>query len=95
MPSRQLYNGIPVQGKLGGTLWGVAENAGYFQDLGINCVYLNPVFTAGEYHKYDLLDYYHVDPCFGGDEAFRTMVDELHKRGIRVIIDGVFNWNSR
>ena len=90
-PSRQLYNGVPIQGKLGGTLWGVAENAGYLQDLGINCVYLNPIFTAGEYHKYDLLDYYHVDPCFGGDEAFRAMIDELHKRGIRVIIDGVFN----
>ena len=74
----------------------MAENAGYLQDMGINCVYLNPIFAAGEYHKYDLLDYYHVDPCFGGDEAFRAMVDELHKRGIRVIIDGVFNhcgWN--
>lgn len=90
-PSRQLYNDVPVQGKLGGTLWGAAENAGYLQELGVNCVYLNPIFAAGEYHKYDLLDYYHVDPCFGGDEAFRAMVDEFHKRGIRVIIDGVFN----
>lgn len=90
-PSQQLYNGVPVKGKLGGTLWGAAENAEYLQELGINCVYLNPIFAAGEYHKYDLLDYYHVDPCFGGDEAFRTMVDEFHKRGIRVIIDGVFN----
>lgn len=90
-PSRQLYNGVPVQGKLGGTLWGAAENADYLQGLGINCVYLNPIFTAGEYHKYDLLDYYHVDPCFGGDEAFRAMVEAFHQRGIRVIIDGVFN----
>ena len=90
-PSQQLYNGVPVKGRLGGTLWGVAESAGYLQELGINCVYLNPIFAAGEYHKYDLLDYYHVDPCFGGDEAFRAMVEEFHKRGIRVIIDGVFN----
>lgn len=90
-PSQRLYNGVPVKGKLGGTLWGAAENAEYLQKLGINCVYLNPIFAAGEYHKYDLLDYYHVDPCFGGDEAFRIMVDEFHKRGIRVIIDGVFN----
>lgn len=90
-PSRQLYNGVPIKGRLGGTLWGAAENAGYLQQLGINCVYLNPIFAAGEYHKYDLLDYYHVDPCFGGDEAFRVMVDEFHERGIRVIIDGVFN----
>ena len=90
-PSCQRYNGIPVQGKLGGTLWGAAENAEYLKELGINCVYLNPIFTAGEYHKYDLLDYYHVDPCFGGDEAFRAMVEAFHGRGIRVIIDGVFN----
>lgn len=90
-PSERLYNGAPVKGKLGGTLWGAAENAGYLQELGVNCVYLNPIFAAGEYHKYDLLDYYHVDPCFGGDEAFRAMVDEFHRRGIRVIIDGVFN----
>ena len=90
-PSQQLYSGVPVKGKLGGTLWGVAENAGYLQALGVNCVYLNPIFAAGEYHKYDLLDYYHVDPCFGGDDAFRAMVEECRSRGIRVVIDGVFN----
>ncbi len=85
------YYGNSVKGKLGGTLRGVAENADYLKDLGINCVYLNPIFAAGEYHKYDLLDYYHVDPCLGGDEAFRELVDTLHSSGIRVIIDGVFN----
>ncbi len=90
------YQGQRVHGRLGGTLWGVAENVDYLKKLGINCVYLNPIFAAGEYHKYDLLDYYHVDPCFGGDEAFRHMVGVLHDNGIRVIIDGVFNhcgWN--
>ena len=90
------YNGQTVRGKLGGTLRGVAENVDYLKDLGINCVYVNPIFAAGEYHKYDLLDYFHVDPCFGGDEAFREMVDTLHANSIRVIIDGVFNhcgWN--
>lgn len=85
------YNGHRVKGMLGGTLRGVAENVDYLKDLGINCVYVNPIFAAGEYHKYDLLDYFHVDPCFGGDEAFREMVDTLHANGIRVIIDGVFN----
>lgn len=85
------YHGQTVRGKLGGTVRGVAENVDYLKELGINCVYLNPIFAAGEYHKYDLLDYYHVDPCFGGNEAFREMVDVLHKNGIRVIIDGVFN----
>jgi len=85
------YHGQPVKGKLGGTLRGVTENVDYLKDLGINCVYVNPIFAAGEYHKYDLLDYFHVDPVFGGDEAFREMVDTLHANGIRIIIDGVFN----
>ncbi len=85
------YNGQTVKGKLGGTLRGVAENVDYLKDLGINCVYVNPIFSAGEYHKYDLLDYFHVDPVFGGDEAFREMVDTLHSNGIHIIIDGVFN----
>lgn len=95
-PTELDYNEQPVRGKLGGTLDGVAQNVDYLLELGVNCVYLNPIFAAGEYHKYDLLDYFHVDPCFGGDEAFRRMVDTLHKNGIRVIIDGVFNhcgWN--
>lgn len=85
------YHGQTVKGKLGGTLRGVAENVDYLKDLGINCVYVNPIFAAGEYHKYDLLDYFHVDPVFGGDEAFREMVDALHANEIRIIIDGVFN----
>lgn len=90
-PTELDYNGQTVKGKLGGTLRGVAENVDYLKDLGINCVYVNPIFAAGEYHKYDLLDYFHVDPVFGGDEAFREMVDTLHANGIRIIIDGVFN----
>ncbi len=85
------YEGNEVKGKLGGTLSGIAENVEYLKELGINCVYVNPIFVAGEYHKYDLLDYYHVDPCFGGDEAFEKMVDALHENGIKIIIDGVFN----
>ena len=76
--TQQDYRGQSVHGKLGGTLRGVTENADYLLHLGINCVYLNPIFAAGEYHKYDLLDYYHVDPVFGGDEAFREMVQTLH-----------------
>lgn len=90
-PAEMDFHGQTVRGKLGGTLQGVSENVGYLKDLGINCVYVNPIFAAGEYHKYDLLDYFHVDPVFGGDEAFREMVDTLHANGIRIIIDGVFN----
>lgn len=86
-----VHNGQKSRGRLGGTLDGVAANAKYIRSMGFNCVYLNPIFAAGEYHKYDTIDYMHVDPCFGGDEAMRRMVKALHAEGIRVIIDGVFN----
>ena len=86
-----IHNGQKSRGRLGGTLDGVAANAKYIRSMGFNCVYLNPIFAAGEYHKYDTIDYMHVDPCFGGDEAMRRMVKALHAEGIHVIIDGVFN----
>lgn len=83
-------------GKNGGTISGIMENLDYIKELGANCIYLNPIFVAGEYHKYDLLDYFHIDPCFGTNEDFRKLVQKCHSMGIRVIIDGVFNhcsWN--
>jgi len=91
MPTEMAYNGETIRGKLGGTIRGIAENIGYFKELGINCIYLNPFFAAGEYHKYDLLDYYTVDPCFGTNEDFANMMNVMHDAGIKVIIDGVFN----
>ena len=84
-------NGHMSRGKLGGTIRGILENLDYIRDLGFNCIYMNPVFTAGEYHKYDLIDYYHIDPAFGKDEDFKELVETAHKMGIRVMIDGVFN----
>ncbi len=96
VPTQMDYNGFAVNGKLGGTINGVTENLDYIAGLGFNCIYLNPIFVAGEYHKYDLLDYYHIDPCFGSDDDFRALVDACHERNMHVIIDGVFNhcgWN--
>lgn len=77
--------------KLGGTIKGIAENADYLERLGINCIYINPLFAAGEYHKYDTLDYRTVDPCFGTNDDFKEMVKTMHAHGIRVVLDGVFN----
>lgn len=77
--------------RLGGTIRGVLENLDYIKDLGFTCVYFNPIFAAGEYHKYDLLNYYQIDPCFGRNEDFKELVEEIHARGMRIIIDGVFN----
>lgn len=89
--SEKYTRGVSTKGKLGGTIRGITENVDYLSDLGINCIYINPIFAACEYHKYDTLDYYCVDPNFGTNSDFREMVDTLHKKGIRVIIDGVFN----
>lgn len=91
IPTEQDWNGMTTRGKLGGTLRGITENVDYLKQLGFNAIYINPIFAAGEYHKYDLLDYYHVDPCFGTDEDFRELVRVYHENGLRVIIDGVFN----
>ena len=91
-----LFDGQLTAGKNGGTIRGIIENLDYIMDLGANCIYLNPIFVAGEYHKYDLLDYFHIDPCFGTDEDFRELVETCHRNRIKVIIDGVFNhcgWN--
>lgn len=91
-----LPDGNVSKSRLGGTIRGIIENLDYIKDLGFTCIYLNPIFTAGEYHKYDLLDYYHIDPCLGTDEEFLQLVEDVHKRDMRIIIDGVFNhcgWN--
>ena len=90
-PTEKEWNGEKTCGKLGGTIRGITENADYLKELGVNCVYINPLFAAGQYHKYDLLDYYNVDPCFGSNEDFTEMVNTLHENSIRVFIDGVFN----
>ena len=90
-PCVQDWNGLDIHGKLGGTIRGITQNVEYLKKLGVTAIYINPIFVAGEYHKYDLLDYFHVDPCFGTDEEFRELVEIYHKNGLRVLIDGVFN----
>ena len=84
-------SGALSRSRLGGTINGIRENLDYISTLGANCIYLNPIFAAGQYHKYDTIDYLHIDPCLGTDEDFRALVDKCHARGIRVILDGVFN----
>ena len=79
----------------GGDLLGIAERLDYLQDLGINAIYLCPIFQSTANHRYHTHDYYRVDPILGGDAAFRTLLDEAHRRDIRIIIDGVFNHASR
>ena len=79
----------------GGDLYGVAERLDYLQDLGITALYLNPIFASASNHRYHTYDYYNVDPLLGGNEALRYLLDEAHKRSVRVMLDGVFNHASR
>jgi cyclomaltodextrinase len=79
----------------GGDLLGVAEHLDYLEDLGINAIYFNPIFQSASNHRYHTHDYYKVDPILGGNEAFRELLDAAHSRGIRVVLDGVFNHASR
>ncbi len=83
------------QGYHGGDLWGVVERLDYLAELGINAIYLNPIFQSACNHRYHTHDYYTVDPLLGGNEALRALVGEAHARGIRIMLDGVFNHASR
>ena len=89
--SVQLEDGRKSESKNGGTLNGIIDNLDYIEAMGINCLYLNPIFTAASYHKYDTIDYLEVDPSFGTTEDLKRLVKRCHLRGIKVILDGVFN----
>ena len=75
----------------GGTLRGIIEKLDYLADLNITGLYLNPVNASPSVHKYDTSDYLYIDPAFGTAEDLCTLVKEAHARGIRVMLDGVFN----
>ncbi len=84
-----------VHGFKGGDLLGVAEHLGYLEELGVNAIYLTPVFASASNHRYHTYDYLSVDPLLGGDDALRELLDAAHDRGMRVILDGVFNHTGR
>jgi neopullulanase len=84
-----------VHGFKGGDLYGVIERLDYLQDLGINALYFNPIFQSAANHRYHTHDYYAVDPILGGNEALGALLHQAHRRGIRVVLDGVFNHASR
>ncbi len=75
----------------GGSLYGIIEKLDYLQSLGVSTLYLNPIFEAASNHKYDTGDYFSVDRMFGGEAALDKLISALKKRGMRLILDGVFN----
>ena len=96
------YNGIPQYAEapggyvennmfFGGDLYGIIEKLDYIKELGASCLYLSPIFAAYSNHKYDTADYMAVDSMFGSEKALEKLIKEAKKRGIHIILDGVFN----
>lgn len=120
LPAADFYKTVYMR-RFGGDLIGVREKLDYLQNLGVNAIYLNPVFVAPSLHKYDGACFHHIDPTFGpdrdgdmdmpgragetedpatwvwtaADRYFLDLVRDIHRRGMRVIIDGVFNHTGR
>ena len=83
------------QGFQGGDLLGIVDKLDYLQELGVTALYLNPIFASASNHRYHTYDYFQVDPLLGGNQALRELLDRAHARGIRIVLDGVFNHASR
>ncbi len=79
----------------GGDLKGVASRLDYIARLGANVVYLNPIFEAFTNHKYDTVDYFAIDPQFGTEGDLAALCEAAHARGLKVVLDGVFNHTGR
>ncbi|MDD6482987.1 MAG: glycoside hydrolase family 13 protein [Clostridiales bacterium] len=75
----------------GGNLKGVIKKLPYLEELGVSVIYLNPIFKAYSNHKYDTGSYEEIDPMFGDEETFKELCQKAKERGIRIILDGVFN----
>ena len=80
---------------LHGNLRGIIEHLDYIKDLGIDVVYLTPIFKSNSCHKYDTIDYYQVDPSFGTTEDLKELVQKSHERGMKVVLDAVYNHSGR
>ena len=93
IPQYPKKNGDPISNNVffGGNLWGVIEKLDYLKTLGVTVLYLSPIFKAYSNHRYDTGDYEKIDDFLGGEEAFDALVREAHARGMRIVLDGVFN----
>ncbi|MBR5332176.1 MAG: glycoside hydrolase family 13 protein [Muribaculaceae bacterium] len=82
-------------GRHGGDIEGVKQHLDYIDSLGVTAIWVNPVLTndmpGGAYHGYATTDYYNIDPRFGANEEWNALVEECHARGIKVVMDMIFN----
>lgn len=75
----------------GGDLEGIIRHLDYLEEIGITALYLTPIFQSDSNHKYDTIDYMEIDEHFGDKDTFKRLVDKAHEKGIRIILDAVFN----
>ncbi len=91
-PDVQPWGGAPTSTNyFGGDLKGIIDHLDYLRRLGVNALYLNPIFESPSNHKYHTSDYMKVDHNFGDEKTFKKLLDECHARGMHVVIDAVFN----
>ena len=93
IPQYPKKNGDEISNNVffGGNLWGVVEKLDYLASLGVTVLYLSPIFKAYSNHRYDTGDYEKIDEFLGGEEAFEALIREAHARGMKIVLDGVFN----
>ena len=80
---------------LHGDLRGIIDHLDHIQDLGIDVIYMTPSFKSDSCHKYDTIDYYEIDPSFGTKEDLKELVQKAHDRGMKVVMDAVFNHTGK
>ena len=92
----KLWYKTPIVAKddLKGDLRGIIEHFDHLVELGVDIVYMTPIFKSDSSHKYDTIDYYQIDPSFGTTEDLKELVELAHSHGMRVILDAVFNHTS-
>jgi cyclomaltodextrinase len=90
------WNALPTErGFFGGDFRGIIEKFDYLLDLGINAIYLNPIFLSASIHRYNITDYMRIDPRLGDLADFHALIELAHRNDVRVILDGVFNHCGR
>ena len=95
-PNVQPWGATPtLRGFQGGDLKGVIQNFDYLLDLGINAIYLNPIFQSTSNHRYNATDYFKIDLKLGTIADFQALMDLAHRNSVHVILDGVFNHTGR
>ncbi len=91
-PGVRSFDALPDRNTYyGGDFAGVMEKLGYLEEMGVKILYLSPLFYSGSYHKYDVIDYKRVESIYGGEEGLAALVRAAHAKGMKIVLDAVFN----